>query len=86
MLDPSCSSLAGAIVYMCQIAGGSIGLGLNTAIVVTAPHIADGIHYAFLFDGVLAICGVIVAILFVGGTIDKECLRAAWRHHHRAHA
>jgi EmrB/QacA subfamily drug resistance transporter len=85
-LDPSRSSLAGAIVYMCQIAGGSIGLGLNTAIVVSAPNIAEGIHYAFLFDGALAICGVVVALLFVGGTIDKERLRAAWPHHHRAHA
>jgi EmrB/QacA subfamily drug resistance transporter len=31
-LDPSRSSLAGAIVYMVQVAGGSIGLGLTTAI------------------------------------------------------
>jgi EmrB/QacA subfamily drug resistance transporter len=31
-LDPSRSSLAGAIVYMFQVAGGSIGLGLTTAI------------------------------------------------------
>jgi EmrB/QacA subfamily drug resistance transporter len=31
-LDPSRSSLAGATVYMVQVAGGSIGLGLTTAI------------------------------------------------------
>lgn len=31
-LDPSRSSLAGGIVYMFQIAGGAIGLGLTTAI------------------------------------------------------
>jgi EmrB/QacA subfamily drug resistance transporter len=31
-LDPSRSSLAGGIVYMFQIAGGSIGLGLATAV------------------------------------------------------
>ena len=30
------SSLAGGIIYMCQIAGGSVGLGLNTAIVTAA--------------------------------------------------
>ena len=35
-LDPSRSSLAGGIIYMFQIAGGSIGLGFNTALVVTA--------------------------------------------------
>jgi hypothetical protein len=32
-LDPSRTSLAGGIIYMCQIAGGSVGLGLTTAIV-----------------------------------------------------
>jgi EmrB/QacA subfamily drug resistance transporter len=85
-LDPSRASLAGAIVYMCQIAGGSIGLGLNTAIVVSASSLAEGIHTAFLVDGALAVCGVVVAVLFVGGTIDKDRLRAAWQHHHRAHA
>ena len=85
-LDPSRASLAGAIVYMCQIAGGSIGLGLNTAIVVSASSMPEGIHTAFMVDGALAVCGLLVAVLFVGGPIDKERLRAAWRHHHRAHA
>jgi hypothetical protein len=47
-LDPSRSSLAGGIIYMCQIAGGSVGLGLTTAIVssvagdkVSASAVAD---------------------------------------------
>ena len=40
-LDPSRSSSAGGIVYMCQIAGGAIGLGLNTAIVASAPSLAE---------------------------------------------
>ena len=34
-LDPSRSSLAGGIVYMFQVAGGSVGLG---------PH-HDGVHH-----------------------------------------
>jgi EmrB/QacA subfamily drug resistance transporter len=40
-LDPSRASLAGGIIYMCQIAGGSVGLGLTTAIVsaVAQDHI-----------------------------------------------
>lgn len=84
-LDPSRSSLAGGIIYMFQIAGGSIGLGLNTALVVTAGSLVEGIHRAFLVDAVLAVCGVVVAILFVGGKVDKERLRTM-RHHHRAHA
>jgi len=84
-LDPSRASLAGAIVYMFQIAGGSIGVGFNTAIVVSASSMTAGIHTAFLVDGVLAIASAAVAILFVGGTIDTERLNAL-RHHHRAHA
>ena len=63
------TSLAGGIVYMCQIAGGSIGLGLNTAIVITAPSLVNGIGRAFLVDAILAICGLAVAILYVGGRI-----------------
>jgi hypothetical protein len=35
-LDPSRSSLAGGIVYMFQVAGGSVGLGLTTTVFTTA--------------------------------------------------
>jgi EmrB/QacA subfamily drug resistance transporter len=83
-LDPSRSSLAGGIIYMFQIAGGSIGLGLNTALVVTASSLTDGISIAFLVDAILAACGFAVSAIFVGGAIDKEQLRLL-RHHHRAH-
>jgi fucose permease len=37
-LDPSRSSLAGGIVYMCQIAGGAVGLGLTTSIFTSASQ------------------------------------------------
>ena len=84
-LDPSQASLAGAIVYMFQIAGGSIGVGFNTAIVVSGSSMPAGIHTAFLVDGLLAIGSAAVAILFVGGALDLERLREV-RHHHRAHA
>jgi EmrB/QacA subfamily drug resistance transporter len=84
-LDPSQASLAGAIVYMFQIAGGSIGVGFNTAIVVSSSSMPAGIHIAFMVDGALAICSAAVAIFFVGGMVDAERLRAL-RHHHRAHA
>ena len=83
-LDPSQASLAGAIVYMFQIAGGSIGVGFNTAIVVSGSSMPAGIHTAFLVDGVLAIGSAAVALLFVGGAVDVERLREI-RHHHRAH-
>jgi EmrB/QacA subfamily drug resistance transporter len=84
-LDASRASVAGGIVYMFQIGGGSIGLGLNTAIVASTPVLAEGIRNAFRFDAVLAVCGLAVAALFVGGTVDLERLRTL-QHHHRAHA
>ncbi len=83
-LDASRGSLAGGIIYMFQIAGGSIGLGLNTALVVTAASLPQGISTAFKVDTALAACGLAIAVLFVGGTIDRE-RASAMRHHHRAH-
>jgi len=84
-LDPSRASLAGGVVYMFQIGGGSIGLGLNTAIVDSAASLPVGIGNAFLVDAILAVCGLLVAAFFVGGSVDLERLREL-RHHHRAHA
>lgn len=83
-IDKSKSSLAGAIIYMAQIAGGSIGLGLNTALVVTAPSLPEGIAIAFKVDAALAIAGLVVIVLFIGGKVDRERL-AGLIHHHRAH-
>ena len=37
-LDPSRSSLAGGIVYMFQVAGGAVGLGLTTTVFTTASE------------------------------------------------
>jgi MFS family permease len=84
-LDPSRSSLAGGIVYMCQIAGGAVGLGLNTAIVASASSLSEGISVAFRVDAALAAVGLVVSVLFVGAP------RAARQPHvrrflHRAHA
>ncbi|HXV82085.1 MAG TPA: hypothetical protein VEG60_19605, partial [Candidatus Binatia bacterium] len=62
-----------------------IGLGLNTAIVITAGSLVEGMNRAFMVDAMLAVCGLVVAVLFVGGRVDKERLRMM-RHHHRAHA
>jgi EmrB/QacA subfamily drug resistance transporter len=84
-LDASRTSLAGGIIYMCQIAGGAVGLGLNTAIVTSASTLTDGISNAFLFDTVLALVGLTIAVFFVGGTVHLERL-AALRGHQRAHA
>ncbi|MDQ4133509.1 MAG: DHA2 family efflux MFS transporter permease subunit [Actinomycetota bacterium] len=83
-LDPSQASLAGAIVYMFQIAGGAIGLGLNTAI-VTSESLVSGIATAFLVDAVLALAGLVVVVLFVGGRAHPGHL-VPLRGHYRAHA
>ena len=84
-LDASQSSLAGGIVYMCQIAGGAIGLGLNTAIVTGGSSLADGISTAFRVDAALAVVGFVIALAFIGGTFDADRVKAL-RGHHRAHA
>jgi MFS family permease len=123
VLDASRASLAGAILYMFQVAGGSVGLGLTTTIFATAAHdklaadvralgatvsrseiedvqgilagtdpaqqvlarfpgraatITDlvddafvhGIQWAFRVDAVIALVGVVITILFVGGRVS----------------
>jgi MFS family permease len=85
-LDPSRSSLAGGIVYMCQVAGGAIGLGLNTSIVLAAAALADGITVAFRVDAVLAVIGFGVCLVFVHGPKRSTAHRASPLVHHRVRA
>jgi EmrB/QacA subfamily drug resistance transporter len=83
-LDASRSSLAGGIVYMCQVAGGALGLGINTAIVLSQAELPDGIRIAFRVDAALAVVGLLVSLAYIGRT---EAV--THRHHlrwHRAHA
>jgi EmrB/QacA subfamily drug resistance transporter len=83
-VDPARTSLAGGLIYMFQIAGGSVGLGLNTALVASQDSLGEGIRLAFTVDAILAACGLAVSVLFVGGTADRGRLRhLQW--HHRAH-
>lgn len=72
-VDPSRSSLAGAIIYMFQIAGGSVGLGLTTTVFTEAGRgasgaraVVDGIETAFRMDAAIALAGLVVALLFIG--------------------
>jgi len=85
-LDPSRSSLAGGIVYMCQVAGGAIGLGLNTAIVLAGATLADGIKVAFRLDAVLAVIGLGVCLAFVHGPKRSPAHAASPMAHHRVRA
>ncbi|MEH6527075.1 MAG: MFS transporter [Sneathiella sp.] len=78
-VDPSQSSLAGAILYMFQNAGGAIGLGLNTAIVVSAPTLLEGIRWAFAVDAALGAVGVIICVTLVDGPVTRERIAAFFR-------
>jgi EmrB/QacA subfamily drug resistance transporter len=72
-VDESQTSLAGGIVYMFQIAGGSIGLGLTTTVFSAAyPPIADGIRAAFRLDAALSLVGFLAALIFVGGSLLRR--------------
>ena len=74
-VDESCASLAGAIVYMFQIAGGSVGLGLTTTVFSEAgdaetgadSFFVDGIEAAFRLDAGLAAIGFLICLFLVGG-------------------
>jgi EmrB/QacA subfamily drug resistance transporter len=69
-VDESQTSLAGGIVYMFQIAGGSIGLGLTTTVFSGAvPPFVDGIQAGFRLDAALSLVGLLTAIAFVGGRL-----------------
>ncbi len=72
-VEESQSSLAGGIVYMFQIAGGSIGLGLTTTVFSSAiPPFADGIQAAFRLDAWLSLVGFLIALFFVGGRLTAR--------------
>ena len=68
-VDESQTSLAGGIVYMFQIAGGSIGLGLTTAVFSAQGSFIDGIEAAFRLDAALSLLGFLIALFFVGGRL-----------------
>jgi EmrB/QacA subfamily drug resistance transporter len=68
-VDPSRTSLAGGIIYMFQIGGGSIGLGLTTTVFSSADSFVDGLQSAFRLDGLLALAGFAITVLLVGGRL-----------------
>jgi EmrB/QacA subfamily drug resistance transporter len=69
-VDSSQSSLAGGIIYMFQIAGGSIGLGLTTTVFSSSiPPFVDGVSAAFRLDASLSLVGLLIALFLVGGRL-----------------
>jgi EmrB/QacA subfamily drug resistance transporter len=72
-VDESQASLAGGIVYMFQIAGGSIGLGLTTTIFSSFnPPFIDGFQAGFRLDAGIALVGVVISLMFVGGALVRK--------------
>ncbi|HET8863049.1 MAG TPA: MFS transporter [Solirubrobacterales bacterium] len=71
-VDESQSSLAGGILYMCQIAGGAIGLGLTTTVFSAQDSFVDGIEAAFRLDAGLSLVGFLIALFFVGGRLFRD--------------
>jgi EmrB/QacA subfamily drug resistance transporter len=77
-VDEAQASLAGGIVYMFQIAGGSIGLGLTTTIFsANVPPFIDGFQAGFRLDAGIALVGVAISALFVGGSLVRRRATAA---------
>lgn len=65
-VDDSQSSLAGGIVYMFQVAGGSVGLALTTTLFASADSLIGGLHVAFRFNAAAALVGFLIVLLVVG--------------------
>ncbi|HSR94444.1 MAG TPA: MFS transporter [Solirubrobacterales bacterium] len=68
-VDESQSSLAGGILYMYQIAGGALGLGLTTTVFSAQASFVDGIQSAFRLDAALSLLGFLIAVFFIGGRL-----------------
>jgi EmrB/QacA subfamily drug resistance transporter len=74
-VDEKDTSLAGGIVYMFQIAGGSIGLGLTTMVFSAQDDFIEGVEAAFRLDAGLSLVGFLVALFFVGGRLRRQLSR-----------
>jgi EmrB/QacA subfamily drug resistance transporter len=81
-VDESRRSLAGAIVYMAQIAGGSIGLGLTTTVLAESGdgNFVEGLEAAFRLDAFLALGGFLLSVFLIGGKPHLKGLMGAARH------
>ena len=77
------NSLAGGIAYMGNVAGGSIGLGLNTAIVLSASSLEEGIRIAFFVDAALGLVATAVVLASIHG--EGTAYHRHLHLHHRAH-
>ena len=76
-VDESRSSLAGGIIYMFQVAGGSVGLALTTTLFASASGLISGLHIAFRFNAIAAAVGFLIILLIVGPRVKPAATGAA---------
>ncbi|MCB0828256.1 MAG: MFS transporter [Solirubrobacterales bacterium] len=76
-VDESRSSLAGGIIYMFQIAGGSVGLAITTTVFAGQSGLISGLHAAFDLNAALALGGFLVTLFFVGGRLGGKGVEPA---------
>jgi MFS family permease len=76
-VDDSRTSLAGGIIYMFQVAGGSVGLALTTTVFAAQDDLIAGLHAAFRLDAALSFVGFVITVLFVGGRLVRRHRRTA---------
>jgi MFS family permease len=81
-LDQARASLASGILYMFQVAGGSVGLGIATTIVSTVAGgeafaggpagatFVHGLREAFRVSAALSAVGLAITLLFVAGPVQ----------------
>ncbi|MCL1126277.1 MFS transporter [Shewanella surugensis] len=65
LVNPESMSLAGGILYMFRIAGGAIGLAVNTSIIASSASLLQGIQFAFLFNLFLSVLCLILMMGFI---------------------
>jgi MFS family permease len=60
-LDPARTGVGGGILYMFQLVGGSIGLGLTTTVVLSGDGFVDGLQAGFRVDAAFGVAALIAA-------------------------
>jgi EmrB/QacA subfamily drug resistance transporter len=60
-LDPAPTGVGGGILYMFQLVGGSIGLGLTTTVVLSGDGFVDGLQAGFRVDAAFGVAALIAA-------------------------
>ncbi|WP_299001873.1 MFS transporter [uncultured Shewanella sp.] len=58
-------SLASGVMYLCRVAGGAIGVAMNTCVISLSNSLIEGMRLAFMINMLLALSGVLSCLLFI---------------------